>query len=106
MDEKQHDINQNRFYAALSYLWIFCFIPLLWRRNSHFAQHHARQGLVLLIAGFFGMLVGWIPLFGYFLSMLIGLILAILALFGIINALDGKYWQMPILGHFAKKIRI
>ena len=106
MDEKLHDINQNRLYAALSYLWILCFIPLIWRRGSHFAQHHAKQGLVLLIAGFFIMLVSWIPFFGFFISMFAGLILAILALFGIINALDGKYWQMPILGHFAKKIKI
>jgi len=106
MDEKLHDINQNRLYAALSYLWILCFIPLLWRRNSQFAQYHARQGLVLLLAEFFGMLISWIPFFGFFISMFIGLILAILAFFGIINALDGKYWQMPILGVHAKKIKV
>lgn len=107
MDEKQHDINQNRLYAALSYLWILCFVPVIWRHNSHFAIHHARQGIMLLLVEFFGLLIKWfIPFFGYFLSMLIGFLVAILVLFGIINALDGKYWQMPILGHYAKKIKI
>jgi uncharacterized membrane protein len=52
------------------------------------------------------MIVGWVPLVGYFLSGIIGFILAIFALFGIINALEGKRWQMPILGKYAKKIKI
>mgnify|MGYP001615753794 CR=1 FL=1 len=100
------DISKNRFYAAISYLWILFIIPLLWKRDSSFAKWHARQGLVLVLAEFFGMMVGWIPFIGYYLSMIIGLLLAILALLGIINALDGKHWEMPILGRYAKKIRI
>lgn len=107
MDEKLHDINQNRLYAAISYLWILCFVPMIWRRNSHFAMHHGRQGIVLLIIEFFGLLIKWfIPFFGYFISMLLGFLIAILVLFGIINALDGKYWHMPILGRYAKEIKI
>lgn len=106
MDEKQHDINNNRLYAAISYFWILCFVPLIWKRHSEFAMHHAKQGLVLLIAEFGGALLGWIPFIGYYLSMILGLALAILAISGIINALDGKYWQMPTLGRYAKKIKI
>ncbi|MFA5133893.1 MAG: hypothetical protein WC459_03785 [Patescibacteria group bacterium] len=106
MDEKQHDINQNRLYGAISYLWILCFVPLVWKRDSQFAMHHAKQGLVLLIAEFFVALVGWIPFLGYYLSMFFGLGLAILALLGIINALDGKFWEMPTLGKYAKKIKL
>lgn len=106
MDEKEHDINQNRLYGAISYLWILCLIPLIWKRDSHFAQHHGKQGLVLLIAEFFATLVGWIPLIGYYLSAVLGLGLAILALLGIINALDGKFWEMPTLGRYARKIKI
>ncbi|MFH1194038.1 MAG: DUF4870 domain-containing protein [bacterium] len=106
MDDKQHDINQNRLYGAISYLWILCFVPLIWKRDSRFAQHHGKQGLVLLIAEFFATFVGWIPLIGYYLSAILGLGLAILALLGIINALDGKFWEMPTLGRYAKKIRI
>lgn len=105
-EERKKDVDNNRFYAAISYLWILCFVPLIWRRRSEFAMHHARQGLVLLLAGFFFALIAWIPLFGYFLSMLFGLATAILAFLGIINALNGKYWQMPALGRYAKKIRI
>lgn len=107
MDERQQDINQNRLYAAISYLWILCFVPVIWRRRSHFAMHHARQGIMLLIVEFFGLLIKWfIPFFGYFISIFFGLFIVILVLFGIIKALDGKYWQMPVLGHYAKKIRI
>ncbi|MBU1179667.1 hypothetical protein KJ885_01855 [Patescibacteria group bacterium] len=103
---QQKDTNKNRLYGAISYLWILCFIPLLFKRDSSFALYHARQGLVLLIAEFFATLIGWIPFVGYYVSMFLGIILAILALLGIINALDGKHWKMPVLGDFAQKIRI
>jgi uncharacterized membrane protein len=102
----QQDIDNNRFYAVMSYLWILCFVPLIWRRDSEFATYHAKQGVVLLIAEFFGMMTGWIPLVGFFLSGFIGFILAIFTLFGIINAIDGKYWEMPVIGKYAKKIRV
>ena len=103
---QQKDVNKNRFYGAISYLWILCFIPLAFKRDSSFALYHARQGLVLLIAEFFATLVGLIPFIGYYMSMILGVILAILALLGIINALDGNRWEMPVLGEYAKKIRI
>lgn len=96
----------NRLYAAISYLWILCLIPLLFKRRSGFALFHARQGLILVIAEFFAGLIGFIPFTGYYLSMILGIVLAILALLGIINALDGKRWEMPVLGKYAKKIRI
>lgn len=105
--ERQRDINNNRFYAAISYLWILCFVPVIWRRRSEFAMHHARQGLVLLIIEFFGMLIKWfIPFFGYFAAMFLGLLIVILILYGIVNALNGKYWEMPVIGRYARKIKI
>lgn len=43
------DIEANKTLAALSYAWILCLVPLLGRRDSKFAQFHAKQGLVLFI---------------------------------------------------------
>jgi len=98
--------NKNRIFAAVSYLWILVLIPILYKRDNEFIMFHARQGLVVLIASFFSSLISWIPSLGYYLSMIAGLGLAVLALLGIINALDGKQWEMPILGKYAKKIKI
>ena len=40
----------DKYVAAISYLWILCFVPLFLKKKSKFAQHHAKQGLVLFIA--------------------------------------------------------
>jgi uncharacterized membrane protein len=97
---------KNRVFAAISYLWLLVLIPLLYKRDNEFIMHHARQGLVLLIASFFATLIGWIPFLGYYMSMLAGIGLAILGILGIINALDGQKWEMPVLGKYAKKIKL
>ncbi|EKD47008.1 MAG: hypothetical protein ACD_66C00259G0004, partial [uncultured bacterium] len=43
------DIEDNKVLAALSYIFILCFVPLLLARDSKFAQYHAKQGLVLFV---------------------------------------------------------
>ena len=92
--------------AAASYLWILFLAPFIWRRDSKFVMHHARQGLVLFLFECLVALVGWIPLLGWFVSMAAGLFLALMALFGIVHALMGEDWEMPVLGAYAKKIKI
>src|SRR3989338_10408413 len=93
-------IEDNRVIAAIGYVWILCLVPLFLKRNSQFAQFHAKQGLVLFVAEIFGWLIFWIPLIGWFL----GIFIIILAVLGIMNALQGRYWEMPVLGKSARKI--
>src|SRR3989339_630004 len=52
VDIKEQDVEENKTVAALSYAWILCLVPLLGKRNSKFAQFHAKQGLVLFPNGF------------------------------------------------------
>ena len=47
IEKDQKDINRNRHIAAASYIWVLCLIPLLFKRESKFAQFHAKQGLLL-----------------------------------------------------------
>ncbi|MFA6533542.1 MAG: hypothetical protein WCT37_00030 [Patescibacteria group bacterium] len=96
------DIEENKVVAALSYIWILFLIPLLAKKDSPFCQWHAKQGLVLFLVEVVGSLVFWIPLFGWLL--LLGVIL--LAVVGILRALIGEFWEMPILGAYAKKINL
>ena len=44
------DIKKNKKIAAIGYIGILCFIPLLLKPNSRFAHFHAKQGLILFIA--------------------------------------------------------
>ncbi len=102
-ETKNKDIEQNKVIAAIGYIFILCLLPLLGKKDSEFAQFHGKQGLVLVICWFVIWVVGAIiwPI------MAIGnIILLVLSIMGIVNALAGKYWEMPFLGKYAKKIKL
>ncbi|MFH1226107.1 MAG: DUF4870 domain-containing protein [bacterium] len=100
---KNKDIEDNKIVAAIGYIFILCLLPLLGKKDSEFAQFHAKQGLVLVICWFIIWVVGAViwPILA------IGNIaLLVLSIMGIVNALAGKYWEMPFLGKYAKKIKL
>ena len=100
------DVEDNKVIAAIGYIWILCLLPLFGKKESKFAQFHAKQGLVLLIGWFALWLVGWIPVLGWAVMMFGSIAILVLSVLGILNALQGKYWEMPVLGEYAKKINI
>ncbi len=93
------DIEDNKIIAALGYVWILCLVPLFLKRNSKFAQFHAKQGVLLLIVETVAFII---PVIGWFFY----IIALIYALIGIKSALEGKYWEMPILGKYAFKLNV
>lgn len=44
------DIEEHKMVAAIGYIGILCFIPLLLKKESDFAQFHGKQGLAIFIA--------------------------------------------------------
>jgi uncharacterized membrane protein len=99
---KDPDVEANKTIAALSYLWILCLVPLLGKKDSKFAQFHAKQGLILFIIELIGSLVFWFPLFGQLLM----LALVIVSVMGIIKALNGEWWKIPFIYDWSKKINL
>lgn len=97
------DIEQNKIWAILAYLGILCLIPLLMKKDSKFAQFHAKQGLVLFIIS---LPVGFVPIIGGLAGYLLLLAISIVSLVGIIKVLQGKYWKIPVIGEYAEKINI
>lgn len=100
--EEIKDAEANKMVAALSYIWILCLVPLFLKRDSKFAQFHAKQGLMLFVVEIVGGLVFWIPLFGWALAMA----LFLLSIYSIVQVLEGKYWEIPTIGEYAKKINL
>jgi uncharacterized membrane protein len=94
------DIQDNKLIAALAYLWVISIIVLLVKKDSKFAQFHAKQGLVLFLAS---IIVSFIPLLGWFI---LNPIIWIIGLIGLIQALMGKYWKIPLVGDLAAKINL
>jgi uncharacterized membrane protein len=96
------DIQENKAIAILSYIGILCLVPLLAKKESRFAQFHAKQGLVLFIVEIIGMFL--MPLFG--LGALINLAALVFSVIGIINVAGGKMSKLPIVGDLAEKFNL
>ena len=96
------DVEANKTMAALSYAWILCLVPLLGKRDSKFAQFHAKQGLILFIIELAAGLVMWFPVFGQLLI----LTLVVVSVMGIIKTLNGEWWKIPYIYDWSKKINL
>jgi uncharacterized membrane protein len=98
------DVQQNKIFAVLAYIGILVLIPLLAAKESKFAQYHAKQGLNLFIIGIIVWFITYLPSFFidfFFLSCLsgiAGILLFVLAILGIVNALNGEMKPLPVIG--------
>ncbi len=92
------DIEKNKVMALLAY--IIFLIPLLAAKDSPFAKYHTNQGLVLFIAAIASGMIAIIPILGWILAPIASLVITVLAVIGIINALNGKAKELPIIGKF------
>jgi uncharacterized membrane protein len=92
------DVEENKGIAALSYVWILFLVPLLGKKDSKFAQFHAKQGLILFIISFATI----IPVFGWILF----LVIILTAIVGIIKTLSGEWWKIPFVYDLSKKINL
>jgi uncharacterized membrane protein len=103
------DIENNKLMAALSYLGILFLIPMLAAKDSKFARFHANQGIVLFITNVLnGVILGTalrkLPLIGWafgIASSIIGVILFVFAILGIINVVNGRAKELPLIGNIS-----
>ena len=98
------DVEENKAISVLSYIGILVLIPLLAKKDSRYAQFHAKQGLVIFIAQIILSVIFIIPFLGWIIWLIGWIILVILSIMGIINALGGKMKELPITGQYADKI--
>ena len=104
--EEERIISEGKMYAVISYLWILCFVTLIVKKDNKFAAFHGKQGLVLFLSWLFLLVIGIVPVIGNIIGFVGMIILMVLAFSGIIHALRGDYWVMPILGQKAEDINI
>lgn len=87
----QADISANKNLAALGYIG-FLIVALVAAPNSRFIRFHANQALLL---GLFSILAV-IPILGW----IWGVFCAVCLVIGIINALNGQFKELPLIGKF------
>lgn len=100
------DVETNKLVAALSYLWILCLVPLLLKKDSKFAQHHAKQGLVLFIAEILVSFINIIPFLGQLVWFFAAILFLVLSVIGIIKTLNGEWWKAPYIYDWSKKVNL
>jgi len=100
--EKNSDVEANKTLGAMSYVFILFLVPLLGKRDSKFAQFHAKQGLVLFAVELLVFMFSWVPLLGQ-LAMLALLIISVM---GVVKALNGEWWEIPYVYEWSKKVNL
>lgn len=100
------DIEDNKVVAAIGYIGILFLVPLLAKKDSPYAQYHAKQGLVLFIFGIIIGVVMVIPLIGWVVGIIGWVICVVLFIMGLINALSGQMKPLPIIGQYGENMKI
>lgn len=88
------DIKRNTLWAALGYAWIISGVIAL-ASGSPFARFHAKQGMVL--TG--GTLLVFFPIVGWVIGITCWILLAV----GMVRALHGQTWRIPVVGAIAER---
>ena len=103
----QNDIQKNKGMAVLAYLSWLVLIPIFAAKDSKFARFHANQGLVLAIAeivcGVVLSILSALPFIGWIFGIVEGLFSLVclgFTIIGIVNAVNGKAKELPIVGKF------
>lgn len=100
------DIKKNKEVAALSYIWILCLIPFFLKKDSPYAQFHAKQGLTILIAWVIILIIGIIPVLGWMIWFFGMIAIILISIAGVIKTLNGEAWEIPFIYDWSKKWNI
>ena len=97
MAETKKPNSEQKLWAAAGYLWILSLVVLAARKNNEYIRFHASQGVLLFVASIVFMVTG--PF-----AVILNLIVGVGAIVGIIKALQGEKWELPVVGGWAQKL--
>ena len=103
------DVEDNKVIAAIGYLGILFLVPLLAKKESPFAQYHAKEGMVLfisMIVARLGWIIFWVPILGWLVAMVVYVFLFVCFIMGLVAALSGKMKPLPLIGKLGESIKI
>ena len=92
--------------AVISYIGPLCLIPILTKEKDEFVKFHVKQGLILFIGEVaIWLIIGLVPVL-WVLANLVNIVWLVLSIIGIINVTNGEKKEIPIVGKFAKQIKL
>ena len=96
---------ERRMAAIMAYIPFLCFIPLIKMRDDPYAYFHARQGLVLFFVEVIAFIFSFPHLSQLFWTVIIVACIGA-AVAGVIFAIQGKMYKLPVIGDLAEKLRM
>jgi len=103
------DVKENRFLCILCYISVLFVAPLVLHPNSRYVKYHANQGLILFLFEILVSIVTFpisfifriihLGFIGWTISTTFSLVLAFLALYGILSTCSGYIRPLPLIGN-------
>ncbi|OQA57091.1 MAG: Chloroplast import component protein (Tic20) [Candidatus Omnitrophica bacterium ADurb.Bin277] len=106
MQDKDPEVQDAKFFAAIGYIGFLCFVPLSLKKGNKFAEFHGKQGLVLFILELAAAILSVVPILGDLISHLALVVFGILSLIGIVKVLMGEKWEIPVIHEIANRISL
>lgn len=100
MEENKNVSGNDKLMGVLCYLGILIIIPFLMAKDSKFVKFHLNQGLILIVVGLIAYVAGWVPAIGSLVSNLLSIACFVLMIIGIVNVVQDKEAQLPIIGKY------
>jgi len=95
---------RSRLMAAMSYLGILCFVPLLRNRDDEFVYFHAKQGLIIWMWGVLAVFALHLPGVGKWLFSVSAMAIAVFSIIGIVSVMLNRAWKIPFVHSVATVI--
>ena len=97
--------DDGRLAAIMAYIPFLCFVPLLKMNENPEAKFHARQGVMLFLIELIAILF-LVDGISDFVFKAILIVAAAFSVAGVIFALQGKNYRLPIIGDLADKSKL
>ncbi len=100
MSTNEQGDGNKKLYCVLSYFFILWLVGLIQMPNDPDVRFHVNQGIVLSIAAAIVSVLGSvIPILGWFIIAPVGgIAVLVLAIMGIINAVNNQQKELPLIG--------
>ncbi|OGM97342.1 MAG: hypothetical protein A2735_03160 [Candidatus Yanofskybacteria bacterium RIFCSPHIGHO2_01_FULL_41_21] len=103
-DQNSSGLDNNTVMGILSYLGILVIIPFLMAKNVPFVKFHIKQGVVLAVIEIVLWVVSGMLWQLFAIVGILELALLILSIIGIINVVQKKEKELPVVGQFSKYV--
>lgn len=101
----KEDIEQNKMMAVIGYVSILCFLPLLLKKDSPYAQFHAKQGLALFVIEVASFVLSWTVILAP-VSTIVSFVCLLATLYGMYFAMNGEQKEIPGVSNIVKMLNL